>query len=132
MLQWAGLCQCAQRDRMVRCFLHAAGGRACAAAPNEIAWYVALLHAPLCGARRVVPCWPAESLALLYIADALADIVSCCNCCCTAAALNLHHCPLRGVVPVLCTTRQVTGSRRKRTTCALWRSGTRIKSLPCE
>ena len=39
-------------------------------------------------------CWPVESLALLSIAAAQADIMSCCNGCCTAAALNLHRCSL--------------------------------------
>ena len=83
-----GLRGCARRDRMVR-------------------RYVALLHAPLRGTRTAAPCWPAESLSLLYIAatqaDILpllyiaatqADIMPCCNGCCTAAALNLHRCPL--------------------------------------
>ena len=58
------------------------------AAPNEIACYVALLYAPMFSARRAAPCWPAESLALLYIAVTLADIMSCCHGSCTASALN--------------------------------------------
>ena len=50
--------------------LHAAGGWACVATPDEItchdAWYVALLYAPMCGSvtRRAAACWPVESLAL--------------------------------------------------------------------
>ena len=38
-----------------------AAGWACAAAPDEIAWCVALLYAPLRGTRRAAPCWPVES-----------------------------------------------------------------------
>ena len=97
--------------------LHAAVGWACAAAPEGINWYVALLSAAsgwacaaamlhstrshgtllcytlpssLCGIRRAAPCWPVESLALLNIAAAQADHLSCCNGCCTA---NLHRWP---------------------------------------
>ena len=63
-------------------------------APDEITWFVALLYAPLRDTRRAAPCWPVESSALLSIAAAQADIMSCCNGCCTAAALNLHRCSL--------------------------------------
>ena len=108
-----GLRCCTRRDSMVRCF-----------STRSIVWCQE--------GCSLLASWELQGLALLYITDALADIMSCCNCHCTAAALNLHRCPLRGIVPVLCTTLQVTVSRQKPTTCALRRSGTRIKSLPCE
>ena len=88
--------------------------------------WVQILH-------KAAPCWPAESLALPYIAAARAEIMSCCNGRCTAAALNLHRCPLflptsgGRVAPVLCTTRLVTGGGQRPATCAQRRAG--VKSL---
>ena len=122
--------------RTFLCYTLQWAGRA--AATDEIAWYVALLYTPLCCARTAAPCWPAESWALRGIAAARAEIMSCCNGHCTAAALNLHRCPLflpssgesmvRGnVTLVLCTTRLVSGGGRKPTTCALRCSG--VKSI---
>ena len=55
--------------------LFTVGGWVCVAAPNEIAWCITLLYAQLCGTRRAVPCWPAESLALLNITTAQAAIM---------------------------------------------------------
>ena len=85
-----GLRCCADEIALYVALLHAAGGWACISPTDEIGWYVALLCAPLCGTKRAAPWWPVVSLALLNIAAAHADIMSCCNGCCAAAALLLR------------------------------------------
>ena len=63
--------------------LHAAVGWACAAAPDWLARYVALLFPPLCCAWTAAPCWRGESLALHFIAILLQRPL---NWCCAKSA----------------------------------------------
>ena len=83
-LQWAGpaLLRPTRSHGTLLCYTLQWAGPAlllqhyCSAALDGIAWYDALLIAPLCCAWSAAPCWLAESLALHYIAAAGAEIMS--------------------------------------------------------